>query len=205
MPRITNKPHAGIVFSADLIEKRENAMVERIMEEYDENLLLVGLLTGGSYVLHDLVRIIGVKNPGYNPEYEYMRTVNYGPSADAKGPRLVSELPPHVEVEGRNVALVDDMVDSGGSTVLGERHLKDLGAVNVIKVSLVYRSVRIKDADIVENDFPPPEIYGLDYDDVFFLTGRGLNGPESGPGGGRAWPFIAKCAFQPEDVISLRS
>jgi hypoxanthine-guanine phosphoribosyltransferase len=205
MPIITPETHAGVVYFPNLIDKREEAMVDEIMDKYDEDLLLVGLLTGGTRLLHDLLGIMGTRNPHFNPEYEFMRTVNYGPGADAQGPRLATDLPPHVEVKGRQVALVDDMIDSGGSTDLAERHLsEDLGAVDVIKISLVYRSVRVKAGNVVENEFPKPDIYGLDYDDIFFLTGRGLNGPDSGRGGGRAWPFIAKCAFQPDEVIKLR-
>jgi len=204
MPIVTRESHAGIVYYPNLIDSREEVMADEIMEIYDEDLLLVGLLTGGTRLLHDLIAKMGTRNPQHNPEYEFMRTVNYGPSADAQGPRLTVDLPTHVEVKGRQVALVDDMVDSGGSTDLGEKHLIDLGAVDVIKISLVYRSVRVKDGTVVENDFPKPDIYGLDYEDIFFLAGRGLNGPESGRGGGRAWPFIAKCAFQPDEVVSLR-
>jgi hypoxanthine phosphoribosyltransferase len=210
MPRITESLHAGIIFPTDLIDKRVDAMAEQVLEDFDENILLVGLLTGGSRVLHDLISVIGVKKPESNLEYEYMRTVNYGPSADAKGPRITSDLPPHVEIKDREVLIVDDMIDSGGSTNLTEKHVKDLGATRVLRAALLYRTVKIigeieeENLEVIDNDESRPEICGLDYDDIFFVAGRGLNGPESGRGGGRAWPFIAKCAFQPDKVINLR-
>lgn len=212
MPRIVPESvlHGDIVFSSEEMDKAEYEMAERALDICsDEDLLLVGLLTGGAYALQGLIRAMSAIRPTHNIEYEYMRTGNYGSGTEAAGPRIYADLPAHVSVKDRVVGLVDDIFDSGGSSELAGGHLlNELGAARVMNISLLYRSVKIDGAKgeeiVIPNSKPKPEICGREYADIPWVVGRGLNGPESGPGGGRSLPHVAICAFQPDTVVRLR-
>ena len=81
---------------------------EEISADYDgRELLLVGVLKGAVFFLSDLMRGLDVPC-----EVDFMAVASYGSSTDSSGVvRILKDL--DAPIEGRDVLIVEDIVDSG--------------------------------------------------------------------------------------------
>lgn len=81
---------------------------QKISADYaGRDLLLVGVLKGAVFFLSDLMRHIEVPC-----EVDFMAVASYGSSTDSSGVvRILKDL--DAAIEGRNVLIVEDIVDSG--------------------------------------------------------------------------------------------
>lgn len=100
-----------IVYSADQIRERVREMGEEIAAHYPEgeDILLVGLLKGSFIFVGDLVREIPRPT-----QVDFLVASSYGSGTTSSGQvRLVYD--PEADLAGRNVVLVEDIVDSGNT------------------------------------------------------------------------------------------
>jgi hypoxanthine phosphoribosyltransferase len=97
-----------ILVEADDLRERVRALGEQISEDYaDRDLLLVGVLKGAVFFLSDLMRHLEVPC-----EVDFMAVASYGSSTDSSGVvRILKDL--DIPIEGREVLIVEDIVDSG--------------------------------------------------------------------------------------------
>jgi hypoxanthine phosphoribosyltransferase len=97
-----------ILVEADDLRERVKALGEQISEDYaDRDLLLVGVLKGAVFFLSDLMRHLDVPC-----EVDFMAVASYGSSTDSSGVvRILKDL--DIPIEGREVLIVEDIVDSG--------------------------------------------------------------------------------------------
>ncbi|MGI8729631.1 MAG: hypoxanthine phosphoribosyltransferase [Solirubrobacteraceae bacterium] len=97
-----------ILVQPDDLSRRVRELGGRITADYDgRDLLLVGVLKGAVFFLSDLMRQIDVPC-----ELDFMAVASYGSSTDSSGVvRILKDL--DVPIEGRNVLIVEDIVDSG--------------------------------------------------------------------------------------------
>jgi hypoxanthine phosphoribosyltransferase len=97
-----------ILVEADALRERVRALGEQISEDYaDRDLLLVGVLKGAVFFLSDLMRHLDVPC-----EVDFMAVASYGSSTDSSGVvRILKDL--DIPIEGREVLIVEDIVDSG--------------------------------------------------------------------------------------------
>jgi hypoxanthine phosphoribosyltransferase len=97
-----------ILVEADDLRERVRALGEQISEDYaDRDLLLVGVLKGAVFFLSDLMRHLDVAC-----EVDFMAVASYGSSTDSSGVvRILKDL--DIPIEGREVLIVEDIVDSG--------------------------------------------------------------------------------------------
>jgi hypoxanthine phosphoribosyltransferase len=79
-----------------------------ITEDYQgRDLLLIGVLKGAVFFMADLMRQIDVPC-----EVDFMAISSYGAGVDSSGVvRILKDL--DVSIEGRNVLVVEDIIDSG--------------------------------------------------------------------------------------------
>ncbi len=98
----------------EVLVERE-ALAERVVElaaeisrDYQgQDLLLVGVLKGAVFFLSDLMRHLDREC-----EVDFMAVSSYGSSTDSSGVvRILKDL--DASIEGRNVLIVEDIVDSG--------------------------------------------------------------------------------------------
>jgi hypoxanthine phosphoribosyltransferase len=104
-----NDPAIGeILVEADDLSGRVAELGEQISADYDgRDLLLVGVLKGAVFFLSDLMRHIAVPC-----EVDFMAVASYGSSTDSSGVvRILKDL--DIPIEGREVLIVEDIVDSG--------------------------------------------------------------------------------------------
>jgi hypoxanthine phosphoribosyltransferase len=93
---------------AEDLQRRVRELGEEISRDYDgKDLFLVGVLKGAVFFLSDLMRAIEVPC-----EVDFMAVASYGSSTDSSGVvRILKDL--DATIEGRDVLIVEDIIDSG--------------------------------------------------------------------------------------------
>ena len=97
-----------ILVQQDELAHRVRALGEQISKDYEgRDLLLVGVLKGAVFFLSDLMRHLTVAC-----EVDFMAVASYGSSTDSSGVvRILKDL--DAPIAGRDVLIVEDIVDSG--------------------------------------------------------------------------------------------
>ena len=117
------KPPTGeILVQPDQLKERVRQLGRTISEDYaGKDLLLVGVLKGAVFFLADLMRNIDVPC-----EVDFMAVASYGSATSSSGVvRIIKDL--DTPISGRNVLIVEDIVDSGLTL---QYLLRNLGARN---------------------------------------------------------------------------
>jgi hypoxanthine phosphoribosyltransferase len=99
---------AEILIEEDALRERVAELGAEISADYaGRDLLLVGVLKGAVFFMADLMRSIDV-----HCEVDFMAISSYGASTDSSGVvRILKDL--DTSIEGRNVLVVEDIIDSG--------------------------------------------------------------------------------------------
>jgi len=97
-----------ILIDADTLRARVAELGEEVSAFYTgRDLLLVGVLKGAVFFMADLMRHITVPC-----EIDFMAISSYGAATDSSGVvRILKDL--DINIEGRNVLVVEDIIDSG--------------------------------------------------------------------------------------------
>ena len=97
-----------ILVQADDLQRRVRELGAEISEDYEGiDLLLVCVLKGAVFFLSDLMRRLTVPC-----EVDFMAVASYGDATDSSGVvRILKDL--DAPIEGRDVLIVEDIVDSG--------------------------------------------------------------------------------------------
>ena len=151
------------LISEQEIQAKVAELADEIRSDYgDDEVLLVGVLKGSMYFLTDLSRHLGL-----NFTLDFVQISSYGEGKSASGVvQIVKDL--DISVEGRQVLIVEDIVDTGHTL----RHLRDLLSTRHPKslkvVSLLTKpEARLTEAPIEYVGFEIPNRfvvgYGLDY------------------------------------------
>ena len=97
-----------VLIDADSLRARIVELGEEISSYYEgRDLLLVGVLKGAVFFMADLMRRLTVPC-----EVDFMAISSYGAQTDSSGVvRILKDL--DINIEGRNVLVVEDIIDSG--------------------------------------------------------------------------------------------
>ena len=156
-----------VLFTKEQLDERLEQMAAEIDADYaGEEILLVGVLKGAVMVMADLARKLHTPT-----EMDWMAISSYGSGTKSSGVvRILKDL--DTDIIGRNVLVVEDIVDSGLTLSwlmanLGSREPKSL------KVAALLRKPDAAKVDIeasyVGFDIPSEFVigYGLDYDQKY--------------------------------------
>ena len=97
-----------ILIEEDALRNRIRELGEEISADYaGRDLLLIGVLKGAVFFMADLMRRLTIAC-----EVDFMAISSYGASTDSSGVvRILKDL--DINIEGRDVLVVEDIIDSG--------------------------------------------------------------------------------------------
>lgn len=152
----------NILLSEEEIKAQIAIVGKKLTEDYkDKNLYVLSLLRGSFIFAADLVRAIDTK-----AQIGFMTTSSYGHGEESTGiVKVVNDIPDNIE--GLDVLIVDDIIDSGITMDFVINHVKSLGAKSVKTCTLLDKPSRRK-ADL------KPDYCCFEIEDLF-VVGYGLN------------------------------
>lgn len=162
------------LYPSDVIAARLETLATDIAARMAGDFALVAILKGSFVFAADLIRALASHRA--NPEVDFMTLASYGTGTVSSGTvRLLRDV--EISVEGREVLIVDDILDSGRTISYARRHLLERGATAVkVCVLLDKTADRAKgsaeSADFIGFSCPPAFVvgYGMDHAHKF----RGL-------------------------------
>jgi hypoxanthine phosphoribosyltransferase len=173
--RASGEPGLGeVLVGADDLRRRVAELGAQISRDYEgRSLLLVGVLKGAVFFLSDLMRYIEIP-----VEVDFMAVASYGSATDSSGVvRILKDL--DAAIEGRDVLIVEDIVDSGLTLQYLMRNLGSRNPASLEVCALLTKPARRK----VEL---PTRYVGFEIPDRF-VVGYGLDYAERH----RNLPFVA--------------
>lgn len=158
-----NLEEVDVLYTEEEIEKKVVEIARKITDDYKgEKILVVGILKGAFIFMADLVRKLDLP-----VELDFMSVSSYGVSTQSSGEvRIMKDL--DYSIEGKNVLIVEDIVDTGLTLEYITEILKKRGTKTVKICCLLDKPSRRKSSiilDYVGYSIPDKFVvgYGLDY------------------------------------------
>ncbi|HWX10218.1 MAG TPA: hypoxanthine phosphoribosyltransferase [Gaiellaceae bacterium] len=152
-----------ILIDRDELQRRIHELGEEISADYvGRDLLLIGVLKGAVFFMADLMRNLTIPC-----EIDFMAISSYGDSTDSSGVvRILKDL--DINIEGRDVLIVEDIIDSGLTLSYLVRNLESREPASLEVCSLLTKPGRREiEVDIRYVGFEIPNRfvigYGLDF------------------------------------------
>ena len=159
----------AVLISEEDLKARIRELAARVSETYrdsDDDLILVCVLKGAVFFLTDFARELDIPN-----QMEFMAVSSYGNSTSSSGVvRILKDL--DRDIEGRDVLIVEDIIDSGLTLSWLMRNLRARKPRSLEVITLLRKPEVVK-ADIalfdVGFDIPNEFVigYGLDYSERY--------------------------------------
>ncbi|MGL4849012.1 MAG: hypoxanthine phosphoribosyltransferase [Clostridium sp.] len=152
-----------ILFTEEDLKNKCKELGEKISKEYEgKNLIVVGVLKGSVLFTSDLIKNITIPC-----EIDFMAVSSYGNSTESSGVvRILKDL--DHGIEGKDVLIVEDIVDTGNTLSYLKKYLSTRGANSVKIITLLDKPERRTaeiDVDYIGFEVPNAFIvgYGIDY------------------------------------------
>jgi hypoxanthine phosphoribosyltransferase len=163
IPSEFSNPNLEVMLSEEQIQSRIKELGAEITRDYaGRNPLLIGVLKGACFFMSDLLRSIDTRLG-----IEFMAISSYGSATRTSGEvRILKDL--DVPVEGRDLIVIEDIVDTGLTLSYLLANLKSRGAASVKLVALLDKyERREREVEIDYLGFKIPDHfvvgYGLDF------------------------------------------
>ncbi|MCT7362996.1 hypoxanthine phosphoribosyltransferase [Mycobacterium sp. PDNC021] len=161
----------SVLLSQEQVQARIGEMAALIAEDYradsgDQDLLLITVLKGAVMFVTDLARAIPLPT-----QLEFMAVSSYGSSTSSSGVvRILKDL--DRDINGRDVLIVEDIIDSGLTLSWLLRNLATRGPRSLRVCTLLRKPDAMRaDIDVAHIGFDIPDEfvvgYGLDYDERY--------------------------------------
>ncbi len=152
------------MFDEAQIARRVEALAADIVDRIAGEVVVVGLLKGSFVFVADLVRALD--RAGARPRVEFLRLSSYGLGKESVGEvHLLGDIP--TDIAGRQILLVDDIVDTGRSIAYAQTLLQQREIAGLWTAALVDKPSRRE----VE---APVDFVGFTVGDVF-IAGYGID------------------------------
>jgi hypoxanthine phosphoribosyltransferase len=167
MPDTSEKTGLKPLIDEQTLTRRVEEMAREIASKCEGvgELVVVGLLKGAFVFMADLVRAMA--RHGVRQRLGFVHARSYGSETVSTGEvRLGRDL--DLDVAGRTVLLLDDILDTGHTLSIATRYLEEAGAARVITAVLLDKPSRREipvEADHVGFQVPDRFVvgYGIDY------------------------------------------
>lgn len=160
---------AQVLIDAATIERRVDEIAGEINRDYrdiEEPLILVGVLKGSFIFLADLCRKLRIPHV-----VDFIAISSYGSNGDQQGNvRMLMDI--RENMSGRDVLIVEDILDSGNTLAYLQRNFATRGAKSVRIATFLDKPERHKvDLKLDYMGFTIPNVwvvgYGLDYKEKY--------------------------------------
>lgn len=151
-----------ILFSKEELRKKVEELGKQITKDYQgKDLVCICILKGAIHFMSDIIREIDLPL-----QIDFMAVSSYGSSTESSGVvRILKDL--DCSVEGRDVLILEDIVDTGLTLQYLTKNLKNRKA-NSVKICTLLNKPERRTADIA------PEYFGYTIPDAF-VVGYGLD------------------------------
>jgi len=157
----TASKRVRVLFDEAAIAKRNEELAAAIVAAKPENLLVVAVLKGSFMFAADLIRAL--HRAGLTPQVEFIHLSSYRAATVSSGQVAILR-DVESDVQGRDLLLIDDILESGRTLVFAKDLLMARGARRVLTAVLLEkpgkRAVTIK-ADFV--GFTCPDLFVVGY------------------------------------------
>jgi len=154
-----------VLYSAAQIAERIESLARIIALGVPPDVMIVALLRGSFVFAADLIRALHTL--GMQPQIDFMTLSSYGAATESSG-QVTIHRDMNESVEGRDVLIIDDILESGRTLNHARRLIEERGAKSVkIAVMLEKPGKRVVEvnADYVGFTIPDQFVvgFGLDY------------------------------------------
>jgi hypoxanthine phosphoribosyltransferase len=156
-----------VIVTEEQLREKVAELAARVDSDYkDRDLLLVGVLKGAIMAMADLTRAMQ-----RHIDMDWMAVSSYGSGTKSSGVvRILKDL--DRDITGRNILIVEDIVDSGLTLSWLRANLMSRGAASVEILAILRKPEAAKvevDCKYVGFDIPPDFVvgYGLDFNEKY--------------------------------------
>jgi hypoxanthine phosphoribosyltransferase len=156
-----------VIVTEEQIKSKVAELAARVDADYkDQDLLLVGVLKGAIMAMADLTRAMQ-----RHIDMDWMAVSSYGSGTKSSGVvRILKDL--DRDITGRNILIVEDIVDSGLTLSWLRANLMSRGAASVEILAILRKPEAAKvevECKYVGFDIPPDFVvgYGLDFNEKY--------------------------------------
>ncbi len=153
----------SVLLTEEQVQSKVRDLAAQISKDYQgRDVLLVGVLKGAFILMADLARALTVPH-----EFDFMAVSSYGSATQTSGVvRILKDL--DREIQGRDVLLVEDIIDSGLTLNYLLKNLRSRRPATLEVCALLYKPEQLKaDIEVKYTGFDIPSVfvvgYGLDY------------------------------------------
>jgi len=162
MPVVRGKD-IEVLYSASAIARRNLELAKEIAQRDYRDLLVISILKGSFIFAGDLIR--AMHDTGLSPEVEFIFISSYGAGTTSGEVRVLRDI--DNEVAGRDVLLIDDILESGKTLKFTRELMLSRGAKSCSIAVLLDKRMRRQTS--LEADY-----VGFDCPD-FFVVGYGMD------------------------------
>lgn len=167
MNLLTNGRHVEILINENEISETVSKMAEKIEKDYQNKDLVVVCIMNGAFVFaSDLTRKINKNFPIY-----FLKASSYGDQTESSGDVKV-KFEQGALLKGKDVLVVEDIVDTGNTVVKINNVLKEYSPSSVSWASFLSKPSRREvevDIKYIGQEIPDKFVigYGLDFNEVY--------------------------------------
>lgn len=169
-------PMPELLLSREQIQDRVNDMGEELAKVFKAlgGVHVVTVLQGAMHFSSDLQRAIQHADPSLHMTMDTIRVQSYVDTGSTGKIRTLNNV--HAPVEGRNVLIVEDILDTGNTIKWLIDYFADRGAASLSVVTLLDKKVKGRPANLLGDtpfyagfDIPDDFVigYGLDYNQLY--------------------------------------
>ncbi|MFC1468019.1 hypoxanthine phosphoribosyltransferase [Verrucomicrobiota bacterium] len=157
-----------IIYSAEQIRERIPVLVDEIVADQKNDFVMIGILRGSFMFMADLLR--SFNRHALHPQIDFITLTSYKGTESTGEVKLTHDT--DLQIEGREVLLVDDILDTGRTLSVAKEIFMKRGATSVKSCVLLDKQTeRAVEFHADHAAFPVEDVfvvgYGLDYDNHY--------------------------------------
>ena len=155
-----------LLLSESDIKKRVKELADQISVDFkDKTPIFVGILNGSYVFMADLLRELNIQ-----VEVDFVKIRSYDGDSSTGTIKFRKDI--SADIDGRDVIIVEDIIDSGFTINFLVKRLRNSGPKSVAVASILFKKEVAKldfGVDYVGFEIPPEFVvgYGLDYDEKY--------------------------------------